>query len=277
MAYDRPRPRGVPRAPQGPQGQGDGCVAAVVRIPVRVVAFVVVLPLKLLWDALAWVCRALWQYVLYPPLRAFGLLLSAIWRHVVVPVGRVLIVIPAVWLWTYVLFPVLRAIGLAVSFVVRWVLVLPVVALWRYGLRWVVIGLAWLLEHLLVVPLVFLWQKALVPVGREIGAAIVAAWQAGAYVARLIGRGIGWFFRVLVFLPVAFVWRYTGAPVFRVIGAVLRFVRREILHPVRVALADARRAVGSALFGTPRQAPPPLPPPPPAPGGGFGPPPDMSK
>jgi hypothetical protein len=159
-----------------------------------------------------------------------------------------------------VLHPVLRAIGLAVSFVVRWVLVRPAVALWRYGLRWIVVALAWLLDRLVVVPLAFLWRRVLVPVGREVGAAIAAAWRAGAYVSRLVGRGIGWVVRVLVLLPIAFVWRYTGAPVYRAVAAVFRFVRREILHPVRVALADARRAVGSALFGTAREEPARVPP-----------------
>ncbi|WP_435130399.1 hypothetical protein [Actinacidiphila sp. bgisy144] len=241
-----------PWSPGAPQGQGGGCVAAAVRLPVSVFAFVVVLPLKLLWDALAWTCRTLWRYVLHPPLRALGLLLAALWRHVLVPVARVLIVVPAVWLWTYVLRPVLRALGLTAEFLVRWLLVRPLTALWVYALQWVVRGLAWLLKYLVVVPLDFLWRRVLAPLLREVAAAVAAAWRAAAYVARQVGRGIGWFFRVLVFRPIAFVWRWTAAPV-------LRFVRRQILHPVRVALADARRAVGAALFGTPRQAPPPRP------------------
>lgn len=238
--------------PQGPKGEGgspgastDGCLVAVIRVPVRIVAFVVVLPLRLLWDALTWIARTAGRYVLLPPLRALNWLLTALWRYVLAPVGRVLVVAPAVRLWRYVLRPVLYGIGAVFGLLARWLVVRPLAALWEYVLRPLVRGLGRLLDALVVVPLKFLWRKVLLPVLREVAAAVAAAWRAGAAVGRAIGRGVARLWRVLVVIPVVFVWRRTGGPFFRALGAALRWVRREILHPVRVALADARRA----LFG----------------------------
>jgi hypothetical protein len=207
------------------------------------VAFAVVLPLRLLWDALVAVARLIGRYVLLPLLRALDRLLTALWRYVLAPAGRVLIVVPAVWLWRYVLRPVLRGIGAAAGFLARWLLVRPLAALWEHVLRPLVRGLGLLLNAVVVVPLRFLWRRALLPVLREAAAAVAAAWRVGAAVSRAVGRGLARLFRVLVAVPVAFVWRYTGAPFFRALGVALRWVRREVLHPVRAALAEARRAL----------------------------------
>src|SRR5437899_978301 len=79
--------------------EGDGCLIAAIRLPLRIIALVIVLPVRLLWDALAAVGRALERYVLAP----FGRGLA--W------LGRWLVVVPAVALWRYVLSPVGRGIG----------------------------------------------------------------------------------------------------------------------------------------------------------------------
>jgi hypothetical protein len=56
------------------------------------------------------------------------------------------------------------------------------------------------------------------------------------------GRGDGCLARV---------WRWTAAPLLRALRAAGRWVRREVLHPVRQVAADARRTVRVALSGAP--------------------------
>jgi len=175
-----------------------------------------------------------------------------------VAVARYLLVWPATLLWTYVLAPVGRAIG-------------------------------WLLRVLVAVPLQFLWQYVLAPVGRAIGAVLAYGWRGAGYVLRAVGLGVAWLFRVLIAIPVAFVWRWTGAPFFRAVAATGRWVNRNVLRPVRQAVAEARRTVRRALFGAPREEPLPYTVPPHTPTavppkgveppalGAFGPPPDMGE
>lgn len=257
--YDRPPYAGSPYD-RPPYDRPDGCLAAAIRIPVRVVALIVVLPLRLLWEGLAVALRALGRYVLAPPLRAFGRLCEALWRYVVVPVCRVLLVVPAAWLWRWVLVPVLRAAGVAVGFLLGYLLVRPLVALWQFVLAPVGSALLWLARVLLAVPLVWLGRHVLIPVGREIGSAVAAAWRVAGYVARAVGRRIAVVFRVLIAVPVAWAWRWTGGPFFHGVAVCGRWVRRAVLHPVRQAVADARRTVRTALFGAPRHRPPAVPP-----------------
>ncbi|MFG1806083.1 hypothetical protein ACGFMP_06395, partial [Streptomyces sp. NPDC049040] len=88
-------------APQRPGGDG-GCLTVAIRLPVRLIAFAVVLPIRLLWDLLAAIGRAfrtallwVWRRVLVPPLAfawryLFVWPVAALWRHVVVPAGRAL-------------------------------------------------------------------------------------------------------------------------------------------------------------------------------------------
>lgn len=252
--------------PWGKSAQADGCLAVAIRIPVRIIAVIVVLPLRLLWDALCaldrgivTVLRAIGRYVFAPPLRWLRIALAALWRYVLAPAGRVLLVVPARWLWRTVLRPVLEAVAYAVAFVVRCVLVWPLLKLGQYVLAPVGRALAWLLRVLVVVPLVFVWERVLVPVGGEIAAALGHAWRVTGYVSKAIGRVLARLFRVLVAVPVAWVWRRTGAPVVRGLRAAGRWARRAVWQPVREAVADARRTVRTALFG----APPPMRRPPP--------------
>ena len=80
------------------------------------------------------------------------------------------------------------------------------------------------MHYLLVVPLGFLWRYVVVPVAREVGAALALAWRGTAYVSRAVGRAIGWVCRVLIATPVAFVWNLT-------LGPVLRWCVRAVLRP----------------------------------------------
>ena len=45
---------------------GDGCLTAAIRLPVRIVALVILLPVRMAWDALTAVGRALNRYALAP-------------------------------------------------------------------------------------------------------------------------------------------------------------------------------------------------------------------
>src|SRR5690606_9103856 len=115
MDMDLEKQRDV-RAPEG-----EGCLVAAVRLPVRIVALVVVLPVRMLWDALVAAGRVVNDTVLRPVGRALLWLgravfvwpFVALWRYLLVPLGRalawlvnVLVVVPSVWLYRRVLTPV---------------------------------------------------------------------------------------------------------------------------------------------------------------------------
>lgn len=237
---------------------GGGCLAVAIRVPVRLVAFGVVLPLRLLWDMLAgiwrggrlglrWVLRRLvapvlaflWRcLVAWPCKLLFLYVVVPFVRFVVVPAGRAAWV-AARFLWRRVAAPLLSALGGALAW--AWeVLVVPAARV-----VWAVV--AFLGRYLLLVPLRALWHWVVVPVAREVWAALGFAWRGTAYVSRALGRALGWLFRYGVALPVAWVWRWTGAPAARVLRRAGRWYRRAVWRPVGDALADARRSVRRAL------------------------------
>ncbi|MFE1175909.1 hypothetical protein ACFW5B_26505, partial [Streptomyces sp. NPDC058773] len=90
---------------------GEGCLTTAVRIPVRIVVLVLVVPVRLVWDALAALGRALHRTVLRP----FGRGLAWLWHTLVVlPVAwawRTLVVAPLRFLRQYVLTPLGRGIA----------------------------------------------------------------------------------------------------------------------------------------------------------------------
>ncbi|WP_336049058.1 hypothetical protein [Streptomyces sp. CA2R101] len=208
---------------------GEGCVTQVVRIPVRIVVLVLVVPVRLVWDALTAAGRAVDRSVLRPLGRGLARLwrtlvvvpLAWAWRTLVVlPLGwtwRTLIVAPLGWLWRAVLAPAGRGTGRAVAWLVRRLLVLP--AQWLYthvltpvghGLAWLLRGLGtalgWLGRALFVWPWVTLWRYVLAPVGRGTGAVlawlvrvlvVVPAQWLYLHVLTPAGRGLAWLVRGL--------------------------------------------------------------------------------
>lgn len=212
-----------------------------IRIPVRVVVLVLVVPVRMGWDALVVVGRFLRDAVLRPVGRALAWLgralfvwpLAGVWRYVLVPLakgvgwlGNVLLVVPAVWLYRWLLKPV----GHALARFFTWVgAVLAAIARGLYA------GLAWLGRYLAVVPAVWLYRWVLTPVGHAL------AW-CGRRAARGVGlvvTGVGfvlyWTVRVLLVLPALAVWRWVLAPVGRVLAVVGREVVDALGHAWRIA------------------------------------------
>ena len=196
--------------------------------PIRALALVVVLPFRLLWEAVKLIGRLLHRFVLMP--------LAWLWQHlVVVPVTwllrgigtvlRILIGVPLVWLWREGLLPLLRLLH---AYVLR--------PLGR-AIGWVV---SVVLEYLVVPVARFVYRWLLAPVGRAVVWFVRTGWAGtswlGRQVYRLVLRPIG--------VAVAFVWRYTFGPVFAAVGVVLRWVRDEILRPAVAAARSVLEAVG---------------------------------
>lgn len=266
-------------AARGQAAPAEGCLVTAVRLPVRIVALVVVVPVRLLWDALValgrllrdWVLRpagrallwvgralfvwpwvALWRYVVVPVGRALGwlayvlLVVPAVWvyQYVLAPLGRVLLVVPAVWLYRYVLAPVGYGIGVALYWTARVLLVLPALVLWR-----------WVLAPA---------GRVLAVIGREVWDALKHAWRIAGYVSRAVGRFLGTLFRWILVEPVRWTYRTVLTPlghvvrdlVWRPAAAAARAVghaTRQALAPVRDSVRRARADVRRLLLGGPRQ------------------------
>ncbi|WP_203187671.1 hypothetical protein [Streptomyces pratensis] len=253
-----------------PYEGGEGCLTVLVRIPVRIVVLVVILPVRMSWDLLVVAGRVLrrvllrplgraleWLYdqVLAPVGRALAWLAVALlvrpwvglWRYVVVPAVRYGLVVPLVWLWTALLTPAGRGLRWvydsllvpAVTWSVTVLLVRPAVGVWRYGVKPLGIAADRLVTHLLVLPLAWTYWYVLTPVGHGI------AWTLGmtGRVLAATGRGLWtaavWLVMTLLVLPLVWVYRHVLAP-----------VGREIAAAVGVAWRIAgfvSRAVGRAL------------------------------
>ncbi|MFG3287500.1 hypothetical protein ACGF3G_01605 [Streptomyces sp. NPDC048179] len=253
------------RRPQTRQARPpEGRLVVAIRIPVRISVFLVVLPVRLLWDACTAAARFLGRYVLVPVARF-------LWRHVLAPTGRAigwilhrLLVLPLIWLYRHLLTPlghallwlharVLTPIGRALL----WLLTPVATAVARVFDR-LATALAWTARVLLVLPARALWRWILTPVGRvlgivlrETGDALGHAWRAAGYVARAAGRVLATLFRWIFQEPARWVYRTVLTPVGHVVrDLVLRpaaQAARAVGHAVGQARADLRRA----LFGEP--------------------------
>ncbi|MFE5211659.1 hypothetical protein [Streptomyces sp. NPDC056600] len=345
----------------------EGCLVAAVRLPVRLVALVVLLPLRMVWDllvvagrfvrtallaplwrgftrAVTWLGRVLlvtparWLYrwiltpvgrglwwVLTGIGRGVALLLDGAWwvlretgrgaAVVVVWLVRWLLLAPAVllyrwaltpaghalrwlgrrladgarWLYRHVLTPlghagrwlahgmwaVLRALGAAAAWLVRWLLVAPAVALYRWvlaplgrGIAWTVRGaaavLGWLMQRLVVAPLTAV-GRVLAVVAREVGEALGHAWRIAGRISLAVGRLLATLLRWIFVEPVRRAFRAVLAPagrfvrdaVLRPVGQVLREAGRAVgkaFAVARVTVREVRRELRTALFGAPREA-----------------------
>ncbi|MFF3498095.1 hypothetical protein [Streptomyces sp. NPDC003247] len=243
MDLDKPPARPPAQPPP------EGCLVVAIRLPVRIVVFVLVVPVRMAWDALVVAGRFLRDTVLRPVGRGllwlgrvlFVLPLAGLWRYVVVPAGRalgllgkVLVVIPLTACHRYVLTPV----GHAVAWLVR--AVGAVVAL-LYARVLTPVGtglgaaLVWLARYLIAVPARAVYRWVLTPVGRAVArCARGLLWVLRALVSGL-GRVLYWTARILLVLPVVALWRWVLAPVGRVLAVVVREVGDALGHAWRIA------------------------------------------
>ncbi|WP_327236659.1 hypothetical protein OG349_24615 [Streptomyces sp. NBC_01317] len=253
--------RGVPSSYDG----GEGCLTVAVRIPVRIVVLLLVLPVRVVWDLLAAGARAVDRTVLRPLGRgllwglewlgrALGVLgrvlvvLPLVWsyRTLVVPVGTALwwvatavFVVPVVWVWRAVLRPLGRALDRLLVAACRSVLtplgkalVWPVVGAWRY----VVVPLV---RYGVVVPSVWVWRSALVPLGAGVVWLLGRLGHGLFYCVRALWAAVVWLALVLVVAPGGWVVRRILVPAGREIAAAFSVAWRIAGY--------LSRAVGRAL------------------------------
>ncbi|WP_229070325.1 hypothetical protein [Actinoplanes sp. DH11] len=208
--------------------------------PVKALAFVVVLPFRLLWEGLRISGRFLLRYVLRP--------LAWLWEHaVVIPLAwlwRHLVVIPASWLWRYLIVVPARWLWRGIVTLGRW-LAWPFVWLWGAAIlpalhavmRWVVVPVA-----------EFLWVWLLAPVGRAIIWFVRTGWDGTTwlgvrfyrYVLRPIGVALAWLWRYTfgaLFRGLAYAWRMTVTPA-------VRWLHTQVLRPAAQATRDMLGALG---------------------------------
>ncbi|MFC8076779.1 hypothetical protein ACFUN8_14750 [Streptomyces sp. NPDC057307] len=261
-----PAPRPAPQRYE----PGEGCLTTAIRIPVRIVVLVLVVPVRLVWDLLATGARALHRAVFRPVGRGIGLACSWLYETLLVPLGRALVwlvkalfvwpwvalwrygvVVPVVWLYARVLTPV----GHGIAFVCSW---LYETLLTPTG-HVLGAGLVWLGKALFVWPWVALWRHVLVPVVHY-GLVVPAVWLY-RQVLTPVGHGVAWLLVGLVrgvVLTVGGVWKALGWLVGTLLITPLGWLYRTVLAPVGREIADAigvawriagqiSRAVGRAL------------------------------
>ncbi|MGJ5762852.1 MFS transporter [Streptomyces galbus] len=252
----------------GGAGAPEGCLVVAIRMPVRIVALVLVVPVRMAWDALAAAGRFLYRTVGRPVGRALVWLARAVcvwpfvalWRWVLVPAGRglawlarMLVVVPARWAQRYLLAPLGRGLVWLYARVLTplgqggwWLLrsggaVLAAVGtgLWAgavwLGRHLVVVPVRWLLRYLVAVPALWLYARVLTPAGRALA-------SCARGVARLVGvvltggaAALLWSGRVLLVAPAAALRRWVLVPVGRVLGVVGRELGQALGHAWRVA------------------------------------------
>ena len=241
-----------------------------VRLPVRIVVLVLVVPVRLVWDALVVCAKAVDRTVLRP----FGRGLAWLWRT--------LVVAPLAWpgaisswcLWrgSGAIWPggtgacvvgawPRRGAGVVRPGVVRVAVGGAVAVRAGAGRRGVAVAVAWLVRYLLVVPAQWLYAWCLTPVGR----AASRGWRGrrrGGWPPGRAGlvRLLVWCGKALFVWPWVALWRYVLAPVGRGIarrGGVAvcgiwswspaRWLYAYVLTPVGRGIAWLVRGVGTVL------------------------------
>ncbi|WP_433244155.1 hypothetical protein [Actinomadura nitritigenes] len=272
-----PRPPGLFAKPPPPEPEPPAGPAWLV-VPARVIALIVVVPFRLLYDLLTVVGRgvaacwrflirvpaaiavALYRWVLRPlglvlwwPLRMLGIGIAAaarrLYRYVLTPIGRVL---------DLVLLRPLRALGRGLAWLGGWI---------GRGFAWLFRGIGWLVAVLIVLPVSLLWRYLLLPpllglawVAHWIGRGLAAAWRAFAtavvWTWRQTGRCLGWLLRVFVVVPARALWRYVLAPIgagiagtWRLSARVLSWLWRTlVVAPFRVLVLIPLRWFGTTVL-----------------------------
>lgn len=242
---------------------GEGCLTQLVRIPVRIVVLVIVVPLRMIWDALTACGRALNRTVLSPVGRAIAWLAARV-ADAALWLGKALFVWPWVALWRYVLAPAGRGIAVAAVFLARYLVVVPltflvrylmvVPAVWLYrtvltpighGLAWLVraVGAAgvFLVRYLAVVPAQWLYAYVLTPIGHGLTWLVRALGAAGVFLVRyLLVVPVTFLVRYLVVVPVTFLVRYLV-----VVPSVWLYA--YVLTPIGRAVVWLVRGIGTAV------------------------------
>lgn len=254
---------------------GEGCLTTAIRIPVRIVVLVLVVPVRMVWDLLAAGARALHRAVLRPVGRGIALACLwlyesvlapvgwflgkalfvwpwvALWRYVLVPVARYGFVVPLVWLYENLLAPVGRGVGLVCSWVYETLLtptghVLGAVLVWLgkalFVWPWVTLWryvLVPVVHHGLVVPVVWLYRQVFTPIGHGVRWVLMGIAKGVALAAVGLWTGLVWLLVTLLVTPLRWLYRTVLAP-----------VGREIADAIGVAWRIAgqiSRAVGRAV------------------------------
>jgi hypothetical protein len=230
-----PRGYGKHQAPSSYEG-GEGCLTVAVRIPVRIVVLLLVVPVRMVWDLLAAGGRALDRSVLRPLGRGLTIALAWLGRTLAL-LGRVLVVVPLSRLYATLLVP----LGRALWWVARAVLVWPWVALWRYVVVPVV-------RYGVVVPVVWVYRSVLAPLGRALDRLLVFLYES---VCTPLGRALWWVARAVLVWPWVALWRYVVVPVVRY-GVVVPvvWVHRSVFTPLGRGIAWLLTGLGQGLsFG----------------------------
>ncbi|MDX3453093.1 hypothetical protein PV396_14220 [Streptomyces sp. ME02-8801-2C] len=214
--------------------------------------------------AVLWVLR-----VLGTGIAALGLGVYA----VVAWLARYLVVVPAQWLYEWILTPVGRAVAWCARGV-AWLVSTAVAGVaWLVGMVVTGIGfvLYWVLRILLVLPALALWRwilapigRVLVVIGREVGDALGHAWRIAGHISLAVGRFLGTLLRWIFVEPVRWAYRTVLTPLGHVVrDAVLRpaaeaarsvgRVTRQTLTAARDSARQARADFRRMLFGESRQ------------------------
>ncbi|WP_432157150.1 hypothetical protein [Streptomyces sp. bgisy153] len=211
------------RKPPARQEPPEGCLVVAIRMPVRVAVLVLVLPVRMAWDALAAAGRFVTRTVLRPAGRAL------VW------LAGVLLVRPAVVLWRYGVLPLCRAL----AWLGRVLLVVPVVLLYRSVLAPVGHALA-LLASRAAAALAWLYARVLTPFGH----AALRLLRGTASALRTVALGactaVAWLVRYAVVVPVAWLVRYV------VVVPGVWLVRHLVVAPARCLYARILTPVGRA-------------------------------
>ncbi|MFH8573089.1 hypothetical protein ACH4FH_32160, partial [Streptomyces sp. NPDC017993] len=120
-----------------------------------------------------------------------------------------------------------RGVALVVAALVRWILIVPAVAVWRYVLQ----------------PVGRALVAAVTVVVREVGDALGHCWRAAGFVSRAVGRFLGRLLRWIFVEPLRWAYRNVLTP----LGHGLRDgIWRPARQAVRAAGRAARQALGAA-------------------------------
>ncbi|WP_435970056.1 hypothetical protein [Streptomyces sp. Qhu_M48] len=206
---------------------------ALIRVPIRIVVLVVVLPIRMVWDVLTATAHLLDRTVLRPAGRGLTWLLVAVGRGL----GQLfhhLVARPARWLYRSVLAPAGRGLAVVGRFLWNALFVWPWVGLWRYLLVPVA-------RYGIAVPAGWLHRTVLRPTGRGLVRALAALGTGLGWLLPRLGRGLatgtGWLARAVFVWPWAGLWRYVVVPVCRYgVAAPTVWLYRRVLAPLGTGL-----------------------------------------